>query len=119
MLRSSSFLKRTVWTPEMALTTVDLPCATCPIVPMLMVAWLAKISGLKAFMPFKEAGGGFWQEACSLLMESWLKATSTVIIMCAQGKERLENFEAGGGEDTLAQFQAKLTKEGPKQAFSF
>lgn len=24
---------RTVCTPEMALTTVDLPCATCPIVP--------------------------------------------------------------------------------------
>jgi len=33
MLRSSSFLKRTVWTPEMALTTVDLPCATWPMVP--------------------------------------------------------------------------------------
>lgn len=25
-------------TPEMALTSVDLPCATCPMVPMLMVA---------------------------------------------------------------------------------
>eukprot|EP00982_Pelagococcus_subviridis_P009374 30919-Pelagococcus_subviridis.AAC.8 len=35
MLRSSSFLKRTVCTPEMALTTVDLPCATCPIVPAI------------------------------------------------------------------------------------
>lgn len=28
MLRSSSFLKRTVCTPESALTTVDLPWAT-------------------------------------------------------------------------------------------
>ena len=26
------------FTPEMALTTVDLPCATWPMVPMLMVA---------------------------------------------------------------------------------
>lgn len=25
ILRSSSFLKRTVWTPEMAFTTVDFP----------------------------------------------------------------------------------------------
>lgn len=33
MFRSSSFLKRTVWTPEMALTTVDLPWATWPMVP--------------------------------------------------------------------------------------
>ena len=33
MLRSSSFLNRTVCTPEMAFTTVDLPCATWPIVP--------------------------------------------------------------------------------------
>lgn len=33
MLRSSSFLNLTVWTPEMAFTTVDLPCATCPMVP--------------------------------------------------------------------------------------
>lgn len=32
-------LNLTVSTPEMALTTVDLPCATWPIVPMLMVAW--------------------------------------------------------------------------------
>lgn len=36
MLRSSSFLKRTVWTPEMALTTVDLPWATWPMVPINM-----------------------------------------------------------------------------------
>ena len=33
MLRSSSFLKRTVCTPVMALTTVDFPCATWPMVP--------------------------------------------------------------------------------------
>ena len=26
-------------TPDRALTTVDLPCATCPMVPTLMVAW--------------------------------------------------------------------------------
>lgn len=45
MLRSSSFLKRTVCTPEMALTTVDLPWATCPIVPMLIVAWREMTSG--------------------------------------------------------------------------
>lgn len=45
MFRSSSFLKRTVWTPEIAFTTVDLPCATCPIVPMLMVACREITSG--------------------------------------------------------------------------
>lgn len=45
MLRSSSFLKRTVCTPEIAFTTVDLPCATWPIVPMLMVAWREITSG--------------------------------------------------------------------------
>ena len=33
MFLSSSFLKRTVWTPEIAFTTVDLPWATWPIVP--------------------------------------------------------------------------------------
>jgi hypothetical protein len=33
MLRSSSFLNLTVCTPETAFTTVDFPCATCPIVP--------------------------------------------------------------------------------------
>src|SRR5580693_8689026 len=33
MFRTSSFLKRTVMTPEMAFTTVDFPCATCPMVP--------------------------------------------------------------------------------------
>ena len=31
---------------ETALTRVDLPCATCPIVPMLIVACLEIISGL-------------------------------------------------------------------------
>lgn len=45
MFLSSSFLNRTVCTPEIAFTTVDLPCATCPIVPMLIVACLAIISG--------------------------------------------------------------------------
>jgi hypothetical protein len=30
----------------MALTNVDLPCATCPIVPMLIVACLEMISGV-------------------------------------------------------------------------
>ncbi len=45
MFLSSSFLNRTVWTPEMALTTVDLPWATWPIVPMLIVACLEMTSG--------------------------------------------------------------------------
>ena len=40
MFRSISFLNRIVWTPEIALTTVDFPCATCPIVPIFMVACL-------------------------------------------------------------------------------
>jgi len=40
MFRSISFLKRMVCTPEMALTTVDFPCATCPIVPIFIVACL-------------------------------------------------------------------------------
>lgn len=31
---SSSFLKRTVCTPEIAFTIVDFPCATCPMVPV-------------------------------------------------------------------------------------
>jgi hypothetical protein len=35
----------TVMTPESAFTTVDLPCATWPIVPMLMVAWGESESG--------------------------------------------------------------------------
>lgn len=34
------------WTPEIALTTVDLPCATCPMVPMLIVAWRLMTSGV-------------------------------------------------------------------------
>ena len=38
MLRSSSVLKRTVCTPDIAFTTVDFPWATCPMVPTLMVA---------------------------------------------------------------------------------
>lgn len=33
-------------TPEMALTRVDLPWATCPIVPMFCVAYLEIISGV-------------------------------------------------------------------------
>lgn len=45
MFRSNSFLKRTVWTPEIAFTTVDFPCATCPMVPMLMVACREMTSG--------------------------------------------------------------------------
>lgn len=45
IFRSSSFLKRTVWTPEIAFTTVDFPWATCPIVPMLMVACREITSG--------------------------------------------------------------------------
>ena len=44
---SSSFLKRTVCTPDIALTTVDFPCATCPIVPIFMVACRAIISGVR------------------------------------------------------------------------
>jgi hypothetical protein len=31
--------------PETARTRVDLPCATCPIVPMFIVAYLEMISG--------------------------------------------------------------------------
>lgn len=46
MLRSCSFLNRTVCTPEMAFTTVDFPWATWPMVPMLMVACRAIISGV-------------------------------------------------------------------------
>lgn len=46
MLRSNSFLKRTVCTPEIAFTTVDLPWATWPIVPTLMVAWRDITSGV-------------------------------------------------------------------------
>lgn len=33
-------------TPEIAFTTVDFPCATCPMVPMLMVAWRLMTSGV-------------------------------------------------------------------------
>ena len=45
IFRSSSFLKRTVWTPEIALTVDDLPWATCPIVPTNRdesVIWLVR-----------------------------------------------------------------------------
>ena len=42
---SSSFLNLTVCTPEMALTTVDFPWATWPMVPTLMVAWRLMTSG--------------------------------------------------------------------------
>lgn len=45
MFLSNSFLKRTVWTPEIAFTTVDFPWATCPMVPMLMVACREMTSG--------------------------------------------------------------------------
>ena len=45
MLRSSSFLNRTVCTPEMAFTTVDFPCATWPMVPIFVVACLAMMTG--------------------------------------------------------------------------
>lgn len=45
---SSSFLNLTVCTPEIALTTVDLPWATWPIVPILIVACLDITSGDKA-----------------------------------------------------------------------
>lgn len=45
MFLTNSFLNLTVWTPEMALTTVDFPWATCPIVPMLMVAWREMTEG--------------------------------------------------------------------------
>src|SRR5436305_13446643 len=40
MFLSISFLNRIVWTPEIAFTTVDFPCATCPIVPIFIVACL-------------------------------------------------------------------------------
>lgn len=48
IFRSNSFLKRTVCTPDMALTTVDLPWATWPIVPILIVACREMTSGESA-----------------------------------------------------------------------
>lgn len=48
MFLSSSFLNLTVCTPEMAFTTVDFPWATCPIVPILIVACLDITSGDRA-----------------------------------------------------------------------
>ena len=47
MFLSNSFLNRTVWTPLRALTTVDFPCATWPIVPILIVACLEITSGVR------------------------------------------------------------------------
>lgn len=48
MFLSNSFLNRTVCTPEIAFTTVDFPWATCPMVPMFIVACLDITSGDKA-----------------------------------------------------------------------
>lgn len=45
MFLSSSFLNLTVCTPDIAFTTVDFPCATCPIVPIFIVACREMISG--------------------------------------------------------------------------
>jgi hypothetical protein len=50
MLRTSSFLNRTVNTPEIAFTTVDFPCATCPIVPKFIVAYSYEIVAQVRFM---------------------------------------------------------------------
>lgn len=50
MFRIFSFLWRMVLTPDTALTRVDLPCATCPIVPTFNVAYLDIISGVKGFL---------------------------------------------------------------------
>lgn len=47
MLRNFSLEDFTVLIPEIALTTVDLPWATCPIVPMLIVAYQEITSGDK------------------------------------------------------------------------
>ncbi len=57
MLRSSSFLKRTVCTPLMALTTVDLPCATCPMVPARRGAASAAAAPGRAARRRRSAGG--------------------------------------------------------------
>lgn len=84
MLRSSSFLKRTVWTPEIALTTVDLPWATWPMVPMLIVAWreiTSGDSGVNVAISYngkprrKNAVSVKFKHKrlVSLLIESWLK----------------------------------------------
>lgn len=47
IFRTSSFLKRTVCTPDIALTTVDLPWATCPIVPVWSASALT-VSGQRS-----------------------------------------------------------------------
>ena len=44
MFRTSSFLNLTVMTPDIAFTTVDLPCATCPIVPASDYEQIAPLS---------------------------------------------------------------------------
>src|ERR1700733_6874015 len=59
MFRSISFLKRIVWTPEMALTTVDFPCATWPIVPIFIVACLSSQQGKRVSL-----GDDFWGSRC-------------------------------------------------------
>ena len=61
MLRSSSFLKRTVCTPLIALTTVLLPCATWPIVPMFTVAWREITSGVSGV----SAAGSSARRSCT------------------------------------------------------
>jgi hypothetical protein len=45
MFLNFSFDVFTVLIPEIALTTVDFPCATCPIVPILIVAYQEMTSG--------------------------------------------------------------------------
>ena len=49
MFLTFSSLNLTVCTPEIALTKVDLPWATCPIVPRLMVAYREITSGDNGF----------------------------------------------------------------------
>lgn len=41
------FIEILTFVPEIALTKVDLPCATWPIVPIFYVAYLEIISGVK------------------------------------------------------------------------
>ena len=45
MFRTSSFLNRTVMTPDIAFTTVDFPWATWPIVPAIALSARAAPSG--------------------------------------------------------------------------
>lgn len=44
-------------TPDSALTTVDLPCATCPMVPTLIVAWRLRILRLINYVNSSSRGG--------------------------------------------------------------